>query len=311
MVRILYRLFPFLIITSSAIAVHNFQLGLDQLVPTREEILSEMMYFPSGKSLKIVICGYDMLVSDLVWLKAIQYYGKHALTDMKYQWLVHIFDILTTLDPLFVNGYRLGGLLISEDAGRPDAAIKLLMNGMYQNPERYELPWDIGFINYVVVKDYRRAARYFWLAYLHEGIMGKGIRFAAMACRRAGDYEKAKVMWRKVFTEAPDSSRRQLAQRSINYIQVEEDLKNITSAVGQYEKRIGIFPTTLSALTEKGFLSRIPSEPFGGFYFIHYRKVLSTTEQYDALELVVTFLNQRITAYKSAQGEFPGILRNL
>ncbi len=310
--NILGRLMPVFIIIASAIGLHNMQLALDLYPPSRDELLSEMAYFPSGKFLKSLLCGYDMLVADYIWLKTIQYYGQHSMIDLKYDWLPHMFDILTTLDPMFIQGYRLGGLLISEDAQEPELAIKLLTKGMYNNPERFEIPFDMGFINYIVTKDYKKAAKYFWLTYIHEGIMGRGIRFAAMSYRKAGDFENAKAMWRKVLALAPDSSRRETARRSIGQIQISEDLEILKKALRVYKAKKGKEPATLTDFVTEGIIKFIPEEPFGGYYAIKSTgEIVSSTQLYDALEMIVYHLNQRIIAYKSAKGNTPYDLQEL
>jgi len=310
--RLLYQIAPFVIIVIGAGVIHSLQIEHDTFAAPRSELLSEMMYFPSGRFLRGMLCGHEMVAADLVWLRAIQYYGHHTLTDLQYDWLVHIFEILTVLDPHFIRGYRLGGLLISEDAGQPKAAITLLRKGMFSNPERYELPFDIGFINFIVTKDYRRAARYFWLAYLHEGIMGRSIRFAASMKRKAGDREGAKIIWRTIMTQAPDSTRRRTAWRSIGYIQIEEDMELLQQVVSRFRREQGRYPESLDELIVARCLSKIPAEPFGGYYVVKQNgEVTNSTELYDALEMAISHLNDRLLAYKSAKGTYPRSLSGL
>lgn len=310
--RLLYRIAPFVVIVIGAGVIHSLQIEHDTFAAPHGELLSEMMYFPSGRFLRGMLCGHEMVVADFVWLRAIQYYGYHALVDLEYEWLGHIFEILTVLDPHFVRGYRLGGLLISQDAGRPEAAIALLRKGMFNNPERYELPFDIGFINFIVTKDYQRSARYFWLAYVHEGIMGRGIRFAASMKRKAGDREGAKDIWRTIMTQAPDSARRRTAWRSIGYIQIEQDMEQLTQAVSRFRRRHERYPGSLRELTGPGGLNKLPAEPFGGYYAIRSSgEVVNSTEQYDALEMAISHLNDRLLAYKSAKGTYPRALSGL
>ncbi len=307
-----YRIIPFLLIIVSAICLHNFHLALDFYKSTPDQTLFEMRYFPSGRLLKIMACDYETTLADFVWLKAIQYYGQHILTDLNFYWLPHIFDILTVLDPFFINGYRFGGLLISEDLNQPERAIQLLLRGMYQNPQRYELPFDIGFINYTITYNYQRAAKYFYLAYLNEGIMGRSIRFAAQSYRKAGNRSAARDLWKKIELSATTPSRQKLARRSLNYIQIEEDMEVLSKAVDEYYKKYHSYPRQLSELVDKKVIPIIPEEPFGGLYFIQDSgQVLNSTLLYDLLEMNVRIINQRLIAYKAAKNTFPEDLNDL
>ncbi|HIE05348.1 MAG TPA: hypothetical protein EYP58_00960 [bacterium (Candidatus Stahlbacteria)] len=271
-----------------------------------------MMYFPSGRFLKVAICGFDILVANLVWLRAIQYYGQHVLTDYQYEWLPHIFNILTKLDPLFINGYRFGGVIISEDAQNPKEAKVLLKRGIVHNPLRWELPFDIGFICYTIDKDYHNAAKYFKLAALREGPQGRAIRFAAHSFRKAKEWRRAKDLWREVMKNATHERKIELAQRSICYIRVDEEIEDLMKVITKFQIREKRRPEDLGELVEKGYIREIPDEPFGGRYLLGEGGVAtSTTLLLDELEFIVRFLNHRISAYRTAKAKFPEKLEDL
>ncbi len=301
-----------LILVIGCIAMYNIEVWHDYYFPPRKEIIDEMAYFPSGRFLRIVVCDFDILFSNLVWLRAIQYYGHHALTDYNYPWLYHIFDILTQLDPLFMNGYRFGGVLISEDGGQPVEAIKLLKRAISYRPQSWEPLFDIGFIYYVIIKDYNKAGRYFRLAAINEELGGRSIRFAAQALRKAKKYKFAKDLWHQVLLTARTEKRKETALRSMRYIQIEEDIDTLQQLVRAYKGKYGRSLPNLSELKKIDLIKEIPVEPFNGRYLISDSDVVtSTTLLFDELELKVRFLNQRINAYKIAKGRAPDDLTDL
>ncbi len=303
---------PILIIVIFPMIVHFFQIKYDQIYPPKKEILNEMMYFPSGRFLKIVVCDFDIFVSNIVWLRAIQYYGQHALTDYNYPWLTHIFDILTRLDPLFINGYRFGALLIAEDAGSPAEAIKLLRRAITNCPDRWEPLFDAGFINYFLLKDFNKAGRYFKLSALREGFSGRSIRFAAHAFRKAKKYKFAKDLWQIVLKNAQTEKRKETALKSLYYIQIEEDIDSLQRFVHQYRRKFDVLPKGLTELVNARLLTKIPAEPFGGKYILIMDSIVSsTTLLLDELEMNANYLNQRIMAYKAAKGKYPDKLDDL
>ncbi len=87
--------------------------------------------------------GYDSLLADLYWTRAVQYYGSRAgFADAKFGLLWPLLDIATTLDPKLIVAYRFGAIFLSEPppagAGRTDLAIELVKRGIAENPDELE-----------------------------------------------------------------------------------------------------------------------------------------------------------------------------
>ena len=104
------------------------------------------MYFPSGKLTEIASVGFDSLASMMLWLRGIQYYGAHKRGDQYYLLAEHIFETITDLDPHFINAYRFGAFVISQDMGQPVGGAELLRKGIRHNYESWELFFDLGFL---------------------------------------------------------------------------------------------------------------------------------------------------------------------
>jgi len=307
-----FKIILIIAIIVGAVFIHATQIWLDYMVSPQDELLGEMMYFPSGVFLKSAICDFDMFVANFVWLRAVQYYGHHALTDYHYPWLAHIFNVLFSLDPKFVKAHRFGGVLISEDGGRPHAAIELLKKAVLCNPEIWGLTYDIGYINYAILNDYHEGGKYFKFASLYEGPTGRSIRFAAHSFRKAKEYALAKHLWKDVLRSAETERRKETALRAIRYIQIEEDIEILRGLVKAYITKVGHTPRELMDFVTRDLLDSIPTEPYGGRYLLKDDSmVTSTTLLFDELELIVKFLNQRITAYSAAKGRFPTALDDL
>jgi len=58
----------------------------------------------------------------------------------------HLIDVITELDPQFSFAYLFGALIISEDLGAFNEGIEVLKRGMYNNPDDWWLPFEIGFL---------------------------------------------------------------------------------------------------------------------------------------------------------------------
>src|SRR5215469_7647664 len=62
--------------------------------------LDEVLYLPSGKTIKKLSLGYSSLLADIYWTRAVQYFGaQHIGGAGHYELLAPLLDITTDLDP--------------------------------------------------------------------------------------------------------------------------------------------------------------------------------------------------------------------
>lgn len=181
----------------------------------------ELMYFPSGTFVRQTALGQESTLADVAWLRAIQYYGHHRLTDRKYVMVGHIFDIVTTLDPQFIQAYVFGAVVLSQDAGKPYEGLALLRKGMRENPENWLLAFETGFIYYVVLRDCRSAGRYFSLSSRLPNAPEFTSRFAAFVEERAGHTETALELWKEVAAASQNKYIREIAEEKIAKLKAE------------------------------------------------------------------------------------------
>jgi tetratricopeptide (TPR) repeat protein len=191
---------------------------LGRTMPQRGE---ELMYFPSGKFVRQTAMGQEATLADIAWLRAVQYYGHHRLTDKKYDMIGHISDIVTTLDPQFIQAYIFGALVLSQDAGRPHEGLALLKKGMRHNPDNWLLAFETGFIYYAVLRDYRSAGKYFSLSSRLPDAPEFTSRFAAFVEERAGRTETALKLWEEVAAASQNKYIKEMAEERIAKLKAE------------------------------------------------------------------------------------------
>jgi hypothetical protein len=183
---------------------------LDQI---REE---ELLYYPSGFAVRQAALGYENAAADIAWLRGIQYYGEHRITDQKYDLIGHVMDIVTELDPSFVQPYVFGAFVMAQEQKQTERALELLERGMRANPTNWKLAFEAGFLNYVCRRDFVSAARYFTWASRMPGHEAYVERFAAFANQRAGNKGMAVLLWKQVLATGNeymrDVARRELGR---------------------------------------------------------------------------------------------------
>ena len=118
--------------------------------------LEEVIYITSPKALKRLALGYDGLLADVYWTRAIQYFGRHHfLQTGRYELLAPLLEITTTLDPHLIVAYEFGANFVApaapNGAGMPDRAIRLMEFGIQNNPQESKLYYALGFIYYMPI----------------------------------------------------------------------------------------------------------------------------------------------------------------
>jgi len=183
--------------------------------------VEELLYYPSGLLVRQASLGYESAAADAAWLRGIQYYGEHRLTDQKYEMIGHVMSIVTDLDPRFLQPYIFGGLVLAQELKRTDEGLALLEKGLRANPESWLLAFEAGFIHYVCRHDYEAAARYFVRASRLPNHPEYVDRFAAFASQKSGNAGMAILLWKRVLATG-NRYMQDVAQRELTRLDAEK-----------------------------------------------------------------------------------------
>lgn len=274
------------------------------------EVREELMYFPSGRMLRFVSPGFESIISDLLWLRGIQYYGQHKRSDQEYLLAEHIFSTITDFDPLFIGAYRFGAFVLAQDAGQPAAGIELLRKGIRNNPDTWELPFDLGFLYFVILRDHSKAAHYFRFASRFKDAPDITKRFTAFAYRKAGKTDVALSLWEEIYRSSDNRVMKETALNAIRSIKIEMTCSQLTRIASRFFRDKGRYPSSLGELVVCGYIRSVPKDPFGGEYFFdrHLKKVLSKSRVAKQTAHAIEFLQHRIKTYRARYGSYPDSL---
>jgi len=227
-----------------------------------------LMYVPSGQYLRPASLGYRTVLADLLYLWSIQYYG-HTRTLEGRRWLEHIYDVITDLDPQFIDAYLIGALIMSNDMSDPEMAMRLLDKGREHNPDEWILPLEAGFTAYMNADQYDRAREYFREAH-REGGPDFAERLQAHMFEMEGNTQRALEAWSEVYREAEEEGDERVAAISYNHVydlRVQRDFEVIDDALERFEVERGRRPGSLQGLVQAGYLdSRLLENPNGTPY---------------------------------------------
>lgn len=227
----------------------------------------------SGPLLQKLSMGYAPLMADIYWTRAIQNFGTHlANQDANVSLLAPLLNITVTLDPQLKVAYQFGAIFLAEaqpvGAGRPDQAIALVKRGIAANPDDWQLEYQLGCIYYWNAQDYRAAADAFWKTSSMPGAPEWMKAFAAAVEQKGNSPEASRVMWQEAFRESKDPRLKENAEYQLGRLQLEQDLKNLDLAMGEFEKRTGHAVGSLQDLVSAGILRGVPVDPSGHAYGI-------------------------------------------
>jgi tetratricopeptide (TPR) repeat protein len=229
-----------------------------------------MLYVSSPKFLKRASLGFDGLLADIYWTRAVQYFGgMHHTGGGTYRLLWPLLNITTQLDPHLIPAYEFGSTFLSakppNGAGTPEKAIELVEYGIRNNPGDWHLYYDLGFIHYDL-KNYASAAD----AFLRGSKVPNAHPFlqilAAQMAEHGGDEKTAQMMWSAALQTTHDKMIRANAAAHLRALQVDQDVAQIEDLIQRYRQNAGHITSGFLEMIRAGYLRGVPVDPLGNPY---------------------------------------------
>ena len=233
---------------------------------------------PSGALLRRAALSFGPLVADVFWIRAVQHYGRARLAGGgagRYGQLQPLLDTATTLDPRFDAAYRTGAIFLAEPPpngpGRSDQALALLARGARAMPERWEYPYDIGFIHYWWLRDYPAAASWFQRAGEVPGSPWWLPPLAANTLAIGGSRGSSRALWRQLQETSGNAWVRTEARRRLLQLEALDQIDRLVGEVGRFSRQEGRPPSAWQDLPVMGPDGVVPRDPAGHPYTLDSR----------------------------------------
>jgi tetratricopeptide (TPR) repeat protein len=241
---------------------------VDELRP--RATLEDVLYISSPKVVKRASLGYDGLMACIYWTRAVQYFGQRFHNrSLSYNELAPLLEMTTQLDPHLIVAYQFGASFLAPQppfgAGQPERAIRLMEFGIQNNPQEWHLYYDLGFVYYMELKDYARAADAFERG-SHVGTHPFLRIMAARMAQHAGEFETARTLWMATYQSSQDKLVQQNAVEHLRALKVDEDVTNLRAAVTRFGQGAGRVPNSMSELAAAEKWPGIPADPDGNPY---------------------------------------------
>jgi hypothetical protein len=251
--------------TASMFLLHH----IDQLHP--KATIEDMVYISSPKIVKRTSLGFDGLMACIYWTRTVQYFGhRHFNRERSYNELAPLLEITTVLDSHMLPAYQFGASFLAPDppngAGQPYRAIRLMEYGIAHNPDDWQLYYNLGFVYYTALKDYKSASDVFargsQVPHAHPFLK----ILAAHMAENSGDLTTARMLWSATFETSHESNIRQNAMEHLRAIQVDEDVTNLQALVTRFGERAGRLPASMAEVAAAAHLRAFPADPDGQPY---------------------------------------------
>lgn len=234
-------------------------------------IVEDSLYINSPKLVRRASLGFDGLLACIYWTRTVQYFGhRHFFREHTYNELAPLLEITTALDPHMIPAYQFGASFLApappNGAGQPERAIQLMEYGIRNNPDNWHLYYDLGFVYYTELKDYRKAAEVFEAGSKVKDAHPFMKVLAAQMAEHAEDFETARMLWTATYQSSNETNIRQNALEHLRSIQVDQDVTNLQQAVARFNVSNGRLPTNMWELASAEHLPGVPVDPDGNPY---------------------------------------------
>ncbi len=259
--------FALVAIPALFVAIGFLQMRIEAEMRTVGQQKEELL-LRSGPMLKRLSLGYDSLLGDIYWTRAVQYYGARVGSPgEKFELLWPLLDISTTLDANLIIAYRFGAIFLSEPmptgAERSDLAVELVKKGVAANPNSWELGSDLGFLYYWHLKDYEKASA----AYLQGSKVPNAPSWmkmmAAQVAEKGNSFSNSLAIWSELYETTHNEKVKKSAFQHLQSLHALQDTFELDKLAEQYHKQYGSYPSSMKELYERGLLQGVPLDPAG------------------------------------------------
>ena len=247
------RLLPFAVLVAALALLVPAQWLLEHAASAKA-IEDEALYLSNGQAVRAMALGYDSLLADVYWMRAIQYFGGKVLNDRtildqpgdRLPLLYPLVDVATTLDPLLIPAYRFGSYFI-HDYGRPEQSYALLEKGIRANPDNPWLYQDLAF-SYWHDGDCKRASEVYAEGARRPNAPAWMATLSATVYADCGRRDLSVTMLRRMGESSDDPLIKADIERQLKVYQALTELDLLNAASDFYAARLGQRAPSLAQL---------------------------------------------------------------
>lgn len=214
------------------------------VVPAEERL------YVRGAAAKRMSLGFNAIIADWYWMRALQYVGRRAvqqervridnLSELDLKLLAPLLDTAATLDPQFMAVYEYGAMVLPSvsDTDEDEQAIALLKKGIEANPEAWRLYHHLGYI-YWQRGDYKAASEAYGMGAKLKGAPPwmKGMEANMLA--RGSSPQLAREIYVRMHEQSTDEQVKVFAAYRLAQLDSIAERAAISRVLSDYSSRTG------------------------------------------------------------------------
>lgn len=241
-------------------------------IPREDPLGRQLLYMPTATYLKLISIGNEGLLADWLFIWSIQYYTQFNANE-RMLYLDKMFDLITDLDPLYVDPYRIGAIIMlieaeREPSERRKSVLALLDKGIAAIPDDYFLAEEAAWKCRIFFQDNELAAHYARIASERPNAPHWTKRFYGHLKSESWSLDESIAYWEDVFEGAQTDYQRMVSLNHLYDLKTKRDRQILDPLLKQYAARSGSCPESWQPLIEAGLLRAVPLDPAGNEYGI-------------------------------------------
>jgi len=227
---------------------------------------STPLYLPQAKHLKLITFGFEHFVSDIIWFRSINYFGKQLSKKESIPWLAHMCDLVTDLNPKSATRYDFCSSLVSWVAKDPKSTVKLLTRAIAHNPNYWRYYYIRGFNYWYFLDDIDRAAKDFKKgASLEDAPLFLGTLASKLLSK---DPNQSIIFLENMIKNTKDKNAIKALEDNLKLAYVSRDIALIKKAANIYEQRNSKKAEKMTDLVQHKLIAFVTKDPYGDKYYI-------------------------------------------
>lgn len=210
-------------------------------IPSEPRALRGEAFVARPEYAKVAALGFDAVVSDYHWLRAVQVVGGHHGDPAEYNvHLGRLIDVVTTLDPWVDHPYRFAAVWLVDSEASVRLANRFLEQATRVHPTDWRHFFYLGFNHFFYLQENEIAADW-----LEKGVALQGSpRYlprlvARLRAHSGADLGAATVFLSEMLRRAPDEYARSEYQGALDEIEIERAAQVVDRARVAFQELTG------------------------------------------------------------------------
>jgi tetratricopeptide (TPR) repeat protein len=246
-------------------------------------LVEKLGYVPSVTALKMVAADQKEFVAASLVLKVMMYFGGlggkatgPVAIPPDFRGMSRLLHGAVQLDPYNMDAYYFAQAFLTWDVKQYKLANDLLDYGMKYRTWDWYLPFFAGFNSAYFLKDFKHAAEYYKRAGELSG-QDLHISLSSRYMQEAGQTDHAIAYLTVMLTSTRDKVAKRLFEVRLRAFQ---EVRLIEQARDRFKAERKRLPESVNELLRAGYLTKQPSDPYGGTFYLEPDGKVATTSRF-------------------------------